>query len=479
MEKGIARAGRGGRAARIAVAAAMAVLAAALVGACLWGAGQSARADALEEGMRAVYRQAFLQLSDNVHDMQTSLKKLMVVSSPRQHVLLLDDVWRLSGAAAENLACLPVPHPDTEAFNRFVVQTGDYARALATRLLAGEILREDDRGQLAALYEASVQTCAQLERRLQDGDYPLAALDADGFYAPSAGVDGAAGPDASPGADEAANGAADAGGASGADEAEDSLTNYPTLIYDGPFSDSTEKAEPRGLPAGEADAAAALGAAVSYVGGTLQVTGETAGRIPCYEIAGTDADGRSVELAVTKQGAQVLWMMAASEGGAAGVPDEAEGARMRDAARAYLDARGYDGMEATYAQFYAGVAVYNFASVQGGVILYPDLVKVYVERQSGKIVGVDAYNYLFSHAVRELPIPVLTEQEARERVSDALAIVSARLALIPKTAVVETLCYEFKGTYGDAEFIVYINAVTGEEEEIFEILNSDEGQLVV
>ena len=69
-----------------------------------------------------------------------------------------------------------------------------------------------------------------------------------------------------------------------------------------------------------------------------------------------------MELAVTKQGAQVLWMMAASEGGAAGVPDEAEGARMRDAARAYLDARGYDGMEATYAQFYAGVAVYNFAS---------------------------------------------------------------------------------------------------------------------
>ena len=54
-----------------------------------------------------------------------------------------------------------------------------------------------------------------------------------------------------------------------------------------------------------------------------------------------------------------------------------------------------------------------------------------------------------------------------------------RLALIPRTAVTEVLCYEFKGTYGGASFIVYINAVTGSEEQIFEIVNSDEGQLVV
>ena len=73
----------------------------------------------------------------------------------------------------------------------------------------------------------------------------------------------------------------------------------------------------------------------------------------------------------------------------------------------------------------------------------------------------------------------VTEEEARERVSESLTVLSARLALIPKTAMTETLCYEFKTTLGDAEFIVYINAVTGDEEEIFEILNSDEGQLVV
>ena len=73
----------------------------------------------------------------------------------------------------------------------------------------------------------------------------------------------------------------------------------------------------------------------------------------------------------------------------------------------------------------------------------------------------------------------VTEDEARERVSESLEILSVRLALIPKTATTETLCYEFKGRLNDADFIVYINAVTGDEEEIFEIINSDEGQLVV
>ena len=293
-------------------------------------------------------------------------------------------------------------------------------------------------------------------------------------------MDGAGGAEASPSPPAGGTDGGEGAGGDGGEEAEEEgIANYPTLIYDGPFSESTEKAEPRGLPEGEADAAQALAAAASYVGGSLQVTGETAGRIPAFEIAGTDADGRSVELAVTRQGAQVLWMMAESQGGAEGVPEAAESARMRDAAKAYLDARGYEGMEATYAQFYAGVAVYNFASVQGDVILYADLVKVYVERQSGKIVGVDAYNYLFNHAERELPVPAVTEEEARACVSDALSVASVRLALIPKTAVTETLCYEFKGTCNDADFIVYINAVTGDEEEVFEIINGDEGQLVV
>ena len=121
----------------------------------------------------------------------------------------------------------------------------------------------------------------------------------------------------------------------------------------------------------------------------------------------------------------------------------------------------------------------NCASTKDNVILYGDLVKVYIERASSRVCGIDANNYLFSHGERTLQAPALTQEEAQDRVSEALQIQSVRLALIPKTPNVEILCYEFKGSCGGTSFIVYVNALTGAEEEVYEIINSDEGELVV
>ena len=61
----------------------------------------------------------------------------------------------------------------------------------------------------------------------------------------------------------------------------------------------------------------------------------------------------------------------------------------------------------------------------------------------------------------------------------ALTIEAVTLALIPKCNTREVLCYECKCTKGETFFLVYINAQTGAEEEIFEVINSDEGDFVV
>ena len=56
---------------------------------------------------------------------------------------------------------------------------------------------------------------------------------------------------------------------------------------------------------------------------------------------------------------------------------------------------------------------------------------------------------------------------------------SVRLALIPLSLTDERLCYEFKCTYGGDSFILYLSALTGEEEEVFQIIDSENGQLVL
>ena len=64
-------------------------------------------------------------------------------------------------------------------------------------------------------------------------------------------------------------------------------------------------------------------------------------------------------------------------------------------------------------------------------------------------------------------------------VSKNLSVESIKLAYIPLTIQTERLCYEFKGKCGEQSYIIYIDAVSGEECEIFKIIDSDQGQLVI
>jgi len=50
-------------------------------------------------------------------------------------------------------------------------------------------------------------------------------------------------------------------------------------------------------------------------------------------------------------------------------------------------------------------------------------------------------------------------------------------ALIPTKWNTEVYCWEFKGKVEDNEFLVYINAQTGKEEDILLIVNTPDGTL--
>ena len=56
---------------------------------------------------------------------------------------------------------------------------------------------------------------------------------------------------------------------------------------------------------------------------------------------------------------------------------------------------------------------------------------------------------------------------------------SEKLAIIPTEFNTEVLCYEFKGKINEVEFIEYINAQTGKEEDILVILNTPNGTLTM
>ena len=61
--------------------------------------------------------------------------------------------------------------------------------------------------------------------------------------------------------------------------------------------------------------------------------------------------------------------------------------------------------------------------------------------------------------------------------SPKIEITSEKMAMIPTEWETEKYCYEFKGKVEEIEFIAYINAETGDEEDILIVINTPNGTL--
>ena len=121
----------------------------------------------------------------------------------------------------------------------------------------------------------------------------------------------------------------------------------------------------------------------------------------------------------------------------------------------------------------------NYAAVENNVILYPDLIKVKIALDNGEICSVECSGYIYNHVKRNNVIPRLTEEEARSKVNSNIDIKYSGLAIIPLENNEEVLTYEFRGKINDKEVLVYINADTGEEENILVILETPGGILTM
>jgi germination protein YpeB len=112
--------------------------------------------------------------------------------------------------------------------------------------------------------------------------------------------------------------------------------------------------------------------------------------------------------------------------------------------------------------------------------MYPDLIRVSVALDDGDIVGFEANGYLSNHRERDLAAPAVSVDTAQKKVSGDLAVLSSQLTLIPTAGEYEVLCLEFKCATGDGRHvIVYVNALTGEEEKILLLLEDETGTLVI
>jgi hypothetical protein len=85
-----------------------------------------------------------------------------------------------------------------------------------------------------------------------------------------------------------------------------------------------------------------------------------------------------------------------------------------------------------------------------------------------------------NHHDRSLPTFGISQQQAAQQLSPLLQAESCRLALIPSAGRQERLCYEFlcRGSQ-ERLVLVYLNAVTGAQEDLLLLQIGQNGTLTV
>ena len=434
-----------------ALIAALFMLAAVAVALTIYSRAQAEKVGALQNAINASYERAFYETASLMNGIEVDLEKAQISGSDAHRRALLNEISRSAMSAQNSLAALPASLDAISQSLKFVNQTGDIASVLAERLNTGGSLTQEDIELLARLHGSCVNVNNLIDgviESIEQGENPFSgAREVVPFVPTEQG------------------------------ELEEVGIDYPVLLYDGPFSDGRGERTLQALGGDELTPEQALAAARAFVGEDrvtdARLTGEGSVPAPSYEINLVTADGL-LSLALSKQGGEVVYMMAEGTAKEAAFSQAA----LIDMAASFLRSRGYPPVVVSYWVVYGNYITINFAAVQDGVVLYPDLIKIQMSMESGLPVGLEAVNYLSNHVKRSLPEPLLSEDDARAKLNSALSVERGRLCVIPHGGG-EALCWEFSAGADGVRYLVYIDAMTGEELNIYRVVEDENGQLVI
>lgn len=417
----------------------------------VWIAGASSN-KALKTQLENVYQNNFYELNDNVGNIESNLSKLVNSKERSYQQEVLGQVVAECNNAQANLSALPLKQNVIGDTTNFVNQLGGFSYVLREKLVLGKDLSLDDIDQLETLGEL----CSQIKYELNR----LAFKIAQGYSI----VDNS-------GANVESSQFNTDWGNFGSD-----ILKYPQLIYDGPFSDSVQHREVKGLidsTVTEAEAESSVknwfkNASISYasesVGGDFDTWN--------YDIK---IDGFDGYVQVTKKGGKLL-QFAINDNP---TQDEKTINECEFLAEVFAKSVGYDDTKSVWSTQSGNYVLCNLCYVKDDVVVYPDMIKVKVNKQNGMVVGFEARSFAFNHVERSDFTPAFSVEEAKQKVGSDLNIMTSMLCVVPDDYVGEKLAYEFKCVSNDAVYYVYVDAKTLEQFRILKIIQTTDGNLLI
>lgn len=441
------------------------ILSIAIVGAIIYYAYQETRRYITVSENK--YNMSFFELVDYVQNVETYLAKALISTTPEHGAETLTNVWREASVAQSCLAQLPINSHELENASKFLNQVSDYSYSLSRKNISGQSLSQEDLKNIKELHTYSLElenTLNQLSTDLNNGRIKWGELKDEGTRAFATQVSTIT-------KDSFSN-------------LEENFHEYAGLIYDGAFSEHITSAEKKGLTGDEIDEEKAKELVKKFYGEDKIERIDNNGFSENAEIPAFDFNVKIKEsddiatISISKKGGHVIFANYNKTVNTETISQE----KANEIAKDFLNKHGYVDMKETYYLKQNGIVTINYAYTQKNnnnedVIMYPDLIKVKVALDDGSVLGIETSGYLNSHTTRTIPSNIISKEKAKETLNKEIQIESENLAFIPTKWNTEVYCWEFKGKVDDNEFLVYINAETGKEQDILIIVNTPDGTL--
>lgn len=409
------------------------------------------------------YNMAFYEVVDYVQNVETYLAKSLISSTPEHGAETLTNVWREANLAQAYLSQLPIESQELANTEKFLNQVSDYSYSLSRKNIYNESLSDEDLKNLKDLHNYSVElenTLNQLSDDINSGRIKWDELTNKGTTAFAQQVSTSS--------------------MDGFSNLEENFHQYSGLIYDGAFSEHLTNGEKKGLTGDDIDKDIAKQKAIDFIGKDNVQNIESLGfsenaTIPEYNFSVKTNSEDSISISISKKGGHIVYMNSNRDVNSEIISQEEANVKGKE----FLNNHGVMNMKETYYLKQDGIVTINYAYVQNDVVVYSDLIKVKVALDNGEVLGIETTGYLNNHTQRDTSNVKISKESAKKTLNKDLQIASDGLAIIPTEFKTEILCYEFKGKVDDKEFLVYINAENGREEDILIITNTPNGTLTM
>lgn len=418
--------------------------------------------------LQGEYSKNMYELMNSVENIRVNLGKAAVTGSREQKIVTFEEIFRYTATANDKLHSLPIPQQDVDNTSKFLSQVGDFSYSLVRASTEGRDLTNEEYNSIDSLKDASFKLQSDLNTALADinqGNVKWGEIrkKASGVLAM--------------GREQTV--------ATQFATIQKQIAQYPALIYDGPFSDNVLDVKPKILAQKVVTVNDAKDVVYRAIGrdrieriDSLPNDGKT--RIPSYRfnavIKGRNARENIINCEVSKNGGKIVYLL---DNRIVGSPTM-DVKKAIDIGSNYLAAMGYKNMISSYSMVYDNVATVNYIFKQEDIVIYPDQVKLKIAMDDGTILGIESEKFLVAHDdTRKIDTPKITQANAQTKISNRINVSTIRLALIPTETDKEVLCYEFAGVYKNDKYVIYINAQTGNEQRILQIINTPNGELTM